>query len=133
MCCGVGKGVGGSWVRHDEEAQLMRLRKLLAIKEIGCIWYMICYSCQTRQCLLRFVCFTAHEILSVLKKKTGSIFFPSIGGPFSERWNIARNTFSIPLGSQGYCDISENGVPLMYTLEGVSSIANFITAYEESQ
>ena len=32
-----------------------------------------------------------------------------------------------------YCDIFENGVLLMYTLEGVSSVANFITAYEESQ
>ena len=27
----------------------------------------------------------------------------------------------------------ENGVLLMYTLEGVSSVANFITAYEESE
>ena len=27
----------------------------------------------------------------------------------------------------------ENGVLLMYTPEGVNSIANFITAYEESQ
>ena len=27
----------------------------------------------------------------------------------------------------------ENGVQLMYTLEGVSSFANFITAYEVSQ
>ena len=27
----------------------------------------------------------------------------------------------------------KNGVLLMYTLEGVSSDANFITAYEESQ
>ena len=26
----------------------------------------------------------------------------------------------------------ENGVLLMYTLEGISSVANFITAYEES-
>ena len=32
-----------------------------------------------------------------------------------------------------YCGIFENGVLLMYTLEGVSSVANFITAYEESQ
>ena len=32
-----------------------------------------------------------------------------------------------------HCDIFENGVLLMYTLEGVSSVANFITAYEESQ
>ena len=27
----------------------------------------------------------------------------------------------------------KNGVLLMYTLEGVSSVANFTTAYEESQ
>ena len=27
----------------------------------------------------------------------------------------------------------ENGVLLMYTLEGVSNVANFISAYEESQ
>ena len=33
-----------------------------------------------------------------------------------------------------YCGIFENGVQLlMYTLEGESSVANFITAYEESQ
>ena len=30
-------------------------------------------------------------------------------------------------------DISENEVLLMYTLEGVNSVANIITAYEESQ
>ena len=32
-----------------------------------------------------------------------------------------------------HCGIFENGVLLMYTLEDVSSVANFITAYEESQ
>ena len=32
-----------------------------------------------------------------------------------------------------HCCIIENGVLLMYTLEGVSSVANFITAHEESQ
>ena len=32
-----------------------------------------------------------------------------------------------------HCGTFENGVLLMYTLEGVSSVANFITAYEESQ
>ena len=32
-----------------------------------------------------------------------------------------------------HCRVFENGVLLMYTLEGVSSVANFITAYEESQ
>ena len=31
------------------------------------------------------------------------------------------------------CGVFENGVLLMYTLEGVSSVANFITAYGESQ
>ena len=30
-------------------------------------------------------------------------------------------------------DFFENGVLLMYKLVGVSSVANFITAYEESQ
>ena len=32
-----------------------------------------------------------------------------------------------------YYSVFENGVLLMYTLEGVNSVANFITAYEESQ
>ena len=40
---------------------------------------------------------------------------------------------SFPLGSLGTFGIFENGVLLMYTLQGVSSVANFITAYEESQ
>ena len=31
-----------------------------------------------------------------------------------------------------HCGIFENGVLLMYTPEGVSSVAKFITAYEES-
>ena len=32
-----------------------------------------------------------------------------------------------------HCVVFENGVLLMYTLEGVSSVVNFITAYEECQ
>ena len=32
-----------------------------------------------------------------------------------------------------HCGIFENGVLLMYTLKGVSSVANIITAYEEFQ
>ena len=32
-----------------------------------------------------------------------------------------------------HCGIFENRVLLMYTLEGISSVANFITAYEASQ
>ena len=41
--------------------------------------------------------------------------------------------FSIILGSLGLLLYLKNEVPLMYTLEGVSSVANFITAFEESQ
>ena len=40
---------------------------------------------------------------------------------------------SFPLGSLVHCDILEYGGLLMYTLEGVSSVANFITVYEESK
>ena len=32
-----------------------------------------------------------------------------------------------------HCGIFENGVLLMHMLEGISSVENFITAYEESQ
>ena len=32
-----------------------------------------------------------------------------------------------------HCGIFENGILSMYTLEGVSSVANFITADKESQ
>ena len=32
-----------------------------------------------------------------------------------------------------HCGIFENRVLFMYTLEGISSVADFITAYEESQ
>ena len=41
---------------------------------------------------------------------------------------------SFPLGSFGpLCGILENGVLLMYSLESVCSVANFITVYEKSQ
>ena len=40
---------------------------------------------------------------------------------------------SMSLISCSWSDILDNGVLLMYTLDGVSSVANFITAYEESQ
>ena len=36
---------------------------------------------------------------------------------------------SFPMGSLD-CGIFENGILLMYTLDGVSTVANFITAYE---
>ena len=32
-----------------------------------------------------------------------------------------------------HCGVFENGVLLIYTLKGVSSVANFISAYDESQ
>ena len=32
-----------------------------------------------------------------------------------------------------HCGMFENGVLLMYTLEGVSSVENVITTYKESQ
>ena len=37
-----------------------------------------------------------------------------------------------PWDHRVHCVISENTVLLMHTLEGVSSVANFITAFEES-
>ena len=40
---------------------------------------------------------------------------------------------SFPWDHWAYKGTFENGVLLMYTLEGLSSVANFITAYEESQ
>ena len=39
---------------------------------------------------------------------------------------------SFPLVHWAHCSILTNGVLLMYTLEGVNSVANGITAYEES-
>ena len=45
----------------------------------------------------------------------------------------SADNISFSFGSLGPCGIFENGVLRMYTLEGVSSVANFITAYEESQ
>ena len=44
--------------------------------------------------------------------------------------------FLFTFGHQAHCGMFENGVLLMYTLEGVSSVssvANSITAYEDSQ
>ena len=40
---------------------------------------------------------------------------------------------SFPLGSLAHYGTFENGVLLMYTLKGVSNVANFITGYEKSQ
>ena len=46
---------------------------------------------------------------------------------------IVQIIFHFLLDHWAHFGISENGVLLMYTLEGVSSVANFITAYEEFQ
>ena len=56
--------------------------------------------------------------------------------PAVERLPVYHNSadyISNPLGSLGHCGIFENGVLLMYTLEGLSSVANFFTAHEESR
>ena len=47
-------------------------------------------------------------------------------------WFLIGRAGSISIFKRAHCGIFENGVLLMYTLEGVSSVANFITAYEES-
>ena len=46
---------------------------------------------------------------------------------------IVQIILSLLLDHWAHCGIFENGVLLIYTLEGVSSVANFITAYEASQ
>ena len=46
---------------------------------------------------------------------------------------IVQIIFLFLRGHWAHCGIFENGVFLMYTLEGISNVANFITAYEESQ
>ena len=45
----------------------------------------------------------------------------------------SNTTLDLSFGIIGPIVESENGVLLMYTLEGVSSVTHFITAYEESQ
>ena len=46
---------------------------------------------------------------------------------------VQRLYFHFLLDHWANCGIFENGVLLMYTLEGISSVANFISAYVESQ
>ena len=48
------------------------------------------------------------------------------------RHTIVQIIFRFLWDHRAHCGIFENGVLLMYTLEGVSSVANFITAYEVS-
>ena len=49
------------------------------------------------------------------------------------RYHIFYHIFHFLWDHWAHCGILEIGVLLMYTLDGVSSVANFITAYEESQ
>ena len=44
-----------------------------------------------------------------------------------------QNIFHFLWDHWAHCGIFKNGVLFMYTLEGVSSVANFITDYEEAQ
>ena len=46
---------------------------------------------------------------------------------------IAKIMFRFLWDHWAHCGIIEKGVLLKYTLEGVSSVAHFITAYEKSQ
>ena len=48
-------------------------------------------------------------------------------------FTIVQIIFHFLWNHWAHCGVFENGVLLMYTLEGVSSVANFINAYEESQ
>ena len=55
-----------------------------------------------------------------------------IGAGLFLNFTIMQIIFHFLWDHWAYCGVFEN-VLLMYTLEGVSSFANFITAYEESQ
>ena len=48
-------------------------------------------------------------------------------------WKVMQIIFHFLHNQLAHCGIFKNGVLLMYTLQGVSSVANFITAYEQSQ
>ena len=52
---------------------------------------------------------------------------------FSPYFTIVQIIFHFLWDHWAHYGTFEDGVLLMYTLEGVSSVAKFITAYEESQ
>ena len=72
---------------------------------------------------------------------------PQYGNEFCNLDQRVLQMYSVKTGNTGinihgsrriqdhwtYCGTFENGVLFMYPLEGVSNVANFITAYEESQ
>ena len=79
---------------------------------------------------------TCPDFLSIYRNK--SCIFPVLGLAKIECWSayyitIVQIIFHFRWDHWAHCGIFENGVLLMYKLEGVSSVANFITAYEESQ
>ena len=51
----------------------------------------------------------------------------------SPYFTIVQIIFHFLWDHWAHCEIFENRVLLMYTLDSVSSAENFITAYEESQ
>ena len=79
--------------------------------------------------------------------KTSKILTPIFLGNFKGKYTLGRFSlilqgrqvvllqiiFDFFLDHWAHCSIFENGVLLIYTLEIVSSVANSIAAYEESQ
>ena len=61
------------------------------------------------------------------------VLVPCGGGRTSPVLTIVQIIFHFLWDHWAQYGTFEDGVLLMYTLEGLSSVANFITAYEESQ
>ena len=80
---------------------------------------MVCFQ---RQSFLRWFYYTAAGFSAVWRRQNVSPYI-----------NLVQIIFHFLWDHWAHCGIFENGVLLMYTLEGVSSVTNFITAYEESQ
>ena len=73
--------------------------------------------------------FTVFLTLSILICRS-----TDISNCFSDSLGIRDNGSRLYIWDHwAYCGIFENGVLLMYMREGVCSVANFITAYEETQ
>ena len=84
-----------------------------------------------------------HLICSVFFVSKGNLFYvyfttlqlvlvPCGGGRMSPR-TIEQIIFHFLWDHWVHNGISEYGILIMYMLEGISSVANYITAYEESQ
>ena len=81
-----------------------------------------CVLCFQRQSFLGLFYYTAVGISAMWRWKNVSPYFTIMQIIFHFLWD-----------HWAYYGIFEDGVLLMYSLEGVSSVANFNTAYEESQ